>query len=676
MHCLPLLFFRYISGIMTGYSSANIFMENENKFIADQHEHSDNSEIVVPGVNPDRVAFVSDAQPIQEITNVGGVTGEGTKEIVIEHPAGIRAEVVSGMGGRTFTKVALAATAAAVLATNVGIENKEGGQPPTTEAGEVSRALETVSMETLVNQVRNEVCNVMDVDFMHRFALKNEQGEEEFNPGGFIIPLAVEIAQGCKAKVEVEIHVPYHFARTFREISVKSPEKREEMIAKLAQFINEQVENRLVIHGIAGHTETTHVWDHEHNTLTQGQPRINLGKLDISDLAITGEASTEAEAGKINSGPESMQGVNVENIQLAEKRLAEAMPLITEAFQMAGVDPSVLSKSTQFHYEHNLIDGEIAELANISREVLGNVAVGSDAELAYQLIQEINSGNTQVIKLIESNPAFAASIKEHVTDHRGVTIGFEAETEYQKNEVYNIPIPLPLLLLLLPFIKLHRMPAFTERRSISVATETPMVLSKTMVDMPVPVARRLFSESTPNELDQKRDFHDVYNETNLSAKPEDTRLLLEHMLLEEVLPSLDDTTREPMIDYEKIVNDTREYLHSDTRKGGVEKGSYATPEEAERRMSELLLDMWERHDAETYPMQGIDMKEVLNYRHSPQIVYWAKTLAYHLTGIAEHTTTSEQFREELNSAIAEMRQTRLTSGGSDRNLFVQSALPR
>ncbi len=91
----------------------------------------------------------------------------------------------------------------------------------------------------------------------------------------------------------------------------------------------------------------------------------------------------------------------------------------------------------------------------------------------------------------------------------------------------------------------------------------------------------------------------------------------------------------------------REFLASDARKDGVKKGHYETPDEAQRKITKMLLEMWERHDVATYPMEGIDIKTVLNYRNSEQIVYWAKTLAYELTRLAEQTDTTDELRNAL-----------------------------
>jgi len=623
----------------------------------------------VDGVNPDRVKFVDEPTFVDVL--VSPRRQEREQETII-HRGNLTVELVRNSKVGTWFRGALAAALVANAGVNLGVEHSEGNEPLTTNAERVQDSLETVDMETMVNQVREKVCSVIDADFMERFHIKNEKGEEQFNAGAFIIPFAVEITSECRAKVDVEVHVPYDFARTFSEISAKNPERREEMVNKLAEFIRKQVENKLVIRGVAGTTDSTLVYDRVHNTIS-GSTRVDLGELNISDVEVAGTASTEAKASRSNAGPESMINQNNENEDLAFNRLTDSLPLIREAFAKAGVSPEVLKNMKSYSYEQNLFAREVRELAAISRSVLGEVAVGSDEEMAYQLVQEVNAGNPSVLKAVAENPEFAKKIKELITDNRGVSISFEAETLTKEHDVYNIVLPWPLLLLSLGYLKFGRIGGYTER--ISKVKEYPAVMGTELVNMPTAVARRLFSETTPDSLAKERDFVDVYNSVDLSASPADTKLLVEHMILEEVLPSLEEGTKEPMIDYELIVNNAREYFKSSGRKWEESKGTYPTTEEGKRAITEALLSMWERHDAAAYPMQGIDVKEVLNYRHSPKVMYWAKALAEYLASIAEKSSTSAAFREALLESISLMRETRQKEGGTDRNLFVKSEPP-
>ena len=85
--------------------------------------------------------------------------------------------------------------------------------------------------------------------------------------------------------------------------------------------------------------------------------------------------------------------------------------------------------------------------------------------------------------------------------------------------------------------------------------------------------------------------------------------------------------------------------------------------------------MWEKHDAFTYQMPGIDTETVLNYRHSDHIVYWAKTLAYAFVRLMQETHTTEEMRNALLEQIDQVSRSGDSQGGSNRNLFVQSIVP-
>ncbi|MDB4991866.1 MAG: hypothetical protein JWL75_111 [Parcubacteria group bacterium] len=626
-------------------------------------------EPVMPGVNPDRVKF-DDSQKVETVIEPARTEQEVYNHRFVEHGGELRVEKVGGMRAGAFVRRMLPAFALLGVATNAGVEYSRGETADTARTERVMNALDTVDVETIARQAQDEVCNVVDAQFMQRFTTLDENGKEVVNPGAVVIPFAVAVNSECKTKVDVQVRVPYHFARTFREISAAHPERRAEMAEKLAGFIKQEIKNQLVVHGIAGVTGSKLVYDRENGSVTR-EADIDLGKFEVSDISATGFASAEAEASSSDAGPASLTHPNEENAQLAGKRLNDMMPLLKDAFTRSGVNAETISSIREISYERNLVDGEVASLAAISHDVLGETVTNDDEHSAYELVQEINDGNPIVLEAISANPEYAETVKKLITDNRGVVLSLTAETDQKKTEVYNLPIPWPLFLLLLPGIRVSRGARTSEWKPQYRNVHTDAIIRND----PKAVARRLFSESTPETLAEKRDFNEIYDSVGLSERPMDTRLLLEHLLLEEVKPSLDEATKEPMIDYEEAVNSVREYLMSDARRGEVSKGSYDTAPEAERKLTETLLSMWERHDEATYPMQGIDIKTVLNYRHTPYVVYWAKTLADRLVPLAEETTTREQFRERLQEVIATSEATRDLEGGTDRNVFVRSDLP-
>jgi hypothetical protein len=573
-------------------------------------------------------------------------------------------------------RMLLGATILATGVANIGEEKRAGSDnEKLINDKNISRALETTDIETIAHQAQEAVSRIVDFDFMQRFLIKDVDGNETFNPGAFVIPFSVAITGDCKAKTEIEIRVPYDFARTFKEIEAKNPEARDEMVEKLVQFITSEAQNQIVIRGIAGYTDTALVYDSAKNVAYAGKPAIDLGKMDINNIVFTGKASAEVGedvASGINQGVASLKGENLENQKLAQDRLEDMRPLLNEALKKAGVKEEVLANIQESSVEANLVDSQIKDLAKIAQDVMG-LSVDGDEKDAYGLIKELNNANPDILAKINDNPEYVEIIQKHITGERTVNINFSAEVEFKKVDVFNIALPLPLLLLLVPGLRAVR----GAQRTIIVKdyekVEVPAVKQLRSEERIVDAKRRLFSEKTPTRLDEERSFHEVYDGVNLSERAQDTHTLLQHMLLEEVGPSLNDLTKEPLINYLEIVDKSIGFMYSNTREDGIEKGSYSTSEDAQRKITEELLEMWEKHDAKTYPMKGIDMQTVLNYRDSEQVVYWAKMLAYEFVNIAQKASSREDFIDLLEKGIQEAFETRTSQNGRDRNIFVISS---
>jgi len=627
------------------------------------------------GVNPDRVKTTIDKEPVEEIISPRRFINReverrqyipGRTLYSFDWRAGVRR-----LSGAALLTTSLLATAGV----NIGEEKRSGGDnEKLTNDKIISDALETTDIKAIAHQAQEVVSKIVDVDFMQRFMIKDADGNETFNPGAFIIPFSVALTRDCKAKTDIEIKVPYDFARTFKEIDVKNPEAREQMVAKLVEFITSEAQNQIVIRGIAGLTDTTLVYDNAKNVAYVGKPAIDLGRMDISDVVFTGKASAEVDKqtpSGFNEGIESLKGENPENEKLAQERLGDMHPILVEALKKAGVADSVLNNIKESSMEYNLVDEQINDLAKIAQDVMGT-SIGGNEKIAYDLVQEINKSNPDILKKINANPEYVEIIEKYITDQRSVDINFSAEVEFKKTDVFNIALPLPLLLLFIPGIKTRKQNGRTIIVKDTVREEIPAIKQSWMKENIVSVKRRLFSEKTPKTLDEERSFHDVYESINLSESPWDTHTLLQHMLLEEVGPSLNKDTKEPLIDYLEIADKCLEYMYSSTRNEGVTKGTYPTAEDAQRKIVEELLEMWEHHDAETYPMEGIDMKTVVNYRDSEQVIYWAKTLAYEFVHIAQKTSTLEEFRDLLEKHIQESFEAREAQNGKNRNIFAVS----
>ena len=624
--------------------------------------------IELPGINPDRVKTKKVIK--EEITQ----PLERFKEIEVVTEKEIPPQTLLFFDWqdkmKRFLRWTAVGTALMIAGTNIGEERKIGGKNEMSDKNKIEDTLRTTEMGVLVDKIQNSIQNI-DIDFMHRFTTKDEEGNSQFNPGAIVVPFAVELSTNNKIKTDIEINIPYHFARTFKEISAKNPEAREQLINKLSNLIKNEVENQVVIRGIAGITDTTMVYNAKKDIIVAGKPVIDLNKLDISDIKFTGHASAEAEKSVVNAGAESLTGANIENIELAANRLGDSYEIIISAMKKTGLDEKQIANIKKVSIEHNLTDADCSRLAEISRQVLGQT-IGSDKEAAYELVQELNKGNSEVVKQINQNSEYLHAIEDFITSKRGVTLNFNASVDQKKSQVFNIPVLLPLFLLLFPKINIQRIPGTTIPETNKIIIEVPDEIRFT--EKAVAVSRRLFSEKTPAVLDKERDFNNIYDSINLSENSEKAYLMLQHLLIEEVYPSLFAETKEPLIDYEEVVKKCWPMQKSDTKINEVRKGSYSTIEEMQRQITQELLRMWEKHDAETYPMQGIDLKTVLNYAHSEDVVCWAKTLAEKFTLMIGQSKSKEDFRELLLAQIKQAHLSRANQGGADRNKFIVSSI--
>jgi len=623
-------------------------------------------------INPDRVDIDHHVDVEKIVTEHPPRTIEGTVPYQLPNRYGVEFDPIVRPGA---AKLAGLLGLMGTIGVNMGVEYRSGSQnEKLNDPKIIEHILKTIDAETFARAVEEQVCSTIDAAFMHRFSTRDEHGTEAFNPGGFIIPFAISLSEQCRAKVDVEIHIPYHFARTFTEVASKNPQSREHLVTKLADFIRQEAHNQLVVRGVAGVTETTLVLNRQENILEvqSGKPKVDFGKFDVEQITLLGTSSAEAEASSMHQKSESLQGFNPENLQLAQQRLKEFMPLLKPALEKAGVDLKVLEQAQSYTYEHNLVENEIKELADAADAILGGSIQGTDAARAYALIEEYNSNNQAIRDTLEQNPQYAQLIKKHIENQRGVRIEMRVDTEYNRETVHPIVLPLPLFLLLFGGVRITKVPGQIVHIPVKSSEYVPDTVSYVEHDIFNPVKRRLFSETTPADMSEERSFHDVYDSIDLSERARDTHALLEHMLLEEILPSLDPETEEPMINYDAIANAGREFLVSDERRFAVQKGRYETSKEAELHMTNQLLEMWEQHDAHFYPMEGIDVQSVLNYRHSDKVVFWAKTLAHCFVRLIKETTTTDEFRERLSAEILKAQRNRTITGGSDRNMFVQS----
>lgn len=616
-------------------------------------------------VNPDRVK-------VREETRTYAEVREGVEYVDVHH-APTWALTLGNFKNRLwlFTKLGLASLAITTVGANLGTER----ETPKTESTDTQKP-ETEDFLVGLNDTLERVVNV---EFVERFSSLNEAGERVFNPGALLLPVSVGVTSEKNIEVVVELSIPYDWARTFKEVQKTDPARAEELKQELVTKLREQVKSQVVIRGLNGATNSTAVWNAHDKTLAIADdgsivPPESLN-LSVESISVTGTASDEARI----KGAQSLGAEDEQNAELAEGRAQDLEPLIRSALTEAGFSIDAIEDIEFQGIEQYLTQNELEKIANIGSTLPSFARMGGTIEeRAIRLINAYNDG--QDVGLTDDDSSFLHGV---LNEKRRVDVVVKASGTEKKFESYNIGFFLPLLGLL----------AFGVRRVPRKVTSMPQRYLEDVTVVEVTrkaVARRIFSETTPHELQKERDFHEIYDNINLGAdgRYEDFQNMQRHMLQEEVFPAWRGD-HEPFIDYFAVANESFRYMYSDTPEYGVRKGRYPTSAEATRFITEKIVEMWEQHDQATYPMDGIDIKTVLNYRHSESVVTYAKILAETFVSISERLykqgegalqgnagrtpiVTQQEFQDELLGLLIESRSN--PELWRNRNLFVISQL--
>ncbi len=617
------------------------------------------------GVNPDRVKIIEAGRDAWEETRIRSTL------VDVEHAPSWALTLPGAKQLRLFGTAALASLALFTAVGNLSVEKRT----PARAGHQVEHAL---NARDFLVRVNDEFNRVVSVDFINRFATTDEHGNRVFNPGAIVFPLSVGVTSEQNFNVNVQLNIPYDWARTFREVQQTDPARAHALKAELVAQLREQIRNQVIIHGLPGLTNSTAVWNAHGANLAIGQDGNIVppegGRLNVEQARITGNASDEA------TDASSLGARDPQNEMLAENRGRDLEPVILDAMKAAGFDVDSISNVTFRETENYLTADEISGLADITYRQSRFARDGGTAEeAAMSTIYAYNHGES-----LDLTPADTALLHRVLNEQRRVDVAVTATGREKTMRSFNVGIFLPLALLLIGL----------KRNAGGVRTErVPYEERVSVIEIDrAAVARRLFMETIPETLNQERDFNTVYNSVSLSGERpghyEDLQRMQQHMLIEEVLPSLRAGTREPFIDYVTIANNALEFMYSDSPKYGIRKGHYPTTAEAQRFIAEELIKMWEHHDQAVYPMSEsplgpIDIKTVLNYRHSEHVVTWAKLLAEQLVGTNKYlyeaigNPSNGVTRDEFEKALRRRIAANAEAAGEyrDRNVFVVSDQP-
>jgi hypothetical protein len=269
------------------------------------------------------------------------------------------------------------------------------------------------------------------------FFKEDASGNPEFNFWSLIAMLQAEIPYIDTESGEVNIKIPYEYARLFdRDPKSKEPVHQEDH-EKLGKFIEDEF-NKLF-------AEILYGYDWSKNVKNLKQPEVPT-ELKIEGIEITGTASPE---GPQDNGPETIkQGkIDQENLGLALKRGQVGLSLTEEWLKKSGVNLKQLEEAARNIQarEIQFSDDEMKLLADLSKKWKGS----DDASRIHRLIIDYNRGQVKDANIV-------SQLDQIIGSKRMV----EITIKYEKNEKRRVLIPIPILPILigvsLPFLARKR----------------------------------------------------------------------------------------------------------------------------------------------------------------------------------------------------------------------------
>jgi hypothetical protein len=254
------------------------------------------------------------------------------------------------------------------------------------------------------------------------FFKEDASGNPEFNFWSLIAALQAEIPYIDSESGEVNIKIPYEYARLFdRDPKSKEPVHQEDH-EKLGKFIEEEFNRQFA--------EILYGYDWSKDVKNLKQPDIPT-ELKIEGIEITGTASPE---GPRDKGPETIKpgSIDRENLELALKRGRVGLSLTEEWLKKSGVNLNQLEEAARNIQakEIQFSDDEMKLLADLSKKWKGSY----DASRIHRMIIDYNRGQIKDASLV-------SQLDQIIGSKRMV----EITIKYEKNEKRRVLIPIPIL---------------------------------------------------------------------------------------------------------------------------------------------------------------------------------------------------------------------------------------
>lgn len=449
--------------------------------------------------------------------------------------------------------------------------------------------------DQFVRWLRNLMQGKAELNVLHRL-WRVENGELKFNPTFLIAPFDIEIAtniNGLQERINVEIL--YQYARLFDLAKALNPDDRKKTEKLIEEELSKRITNELVL--------AISKAAYEASKLDAGVKILSLGDLEelknlqVRGVYVVGYASPEGPAWK---GPNTINEIDQENIELAKLRAEDMIPAIQKALGRVFANEREINEFIEINGEELQFSAEelskLYELAN----KLGYK--GDRLQKIFEMIVDYNDGKIQ-------EEEAKKTLDEIIASKRKVVL----MVDYEGDRRAVLLIPIPLLLPL--WIKIINTVLNRKRRK-----KDGKLLPKEGPRLPDP-------ESLRKEIPPE--FNKLYEEIRRS--PGHPQYNPEYMRFRVIVADLgyfwnDERTIKRGLSYEQITAWCDRYYSSFA----------GNKEELLELLTYLILRKWEEHDRKFFTEEaGVEKMPDINHVSNEHQIRWALAHASVILEIVE-----------------------------------------
>jgi len=378
-----------------------------------------------------------------------------------------------------------------------------------------------------------------------------------------------------------------------------NPKDKERVVEYLEDKVKQEIANKLIFLDFSKNTEKVYRAQHQKDL---GEATRLISSTKINDIRITGFASPEGPESK---GPATIQpgAVDVENIELAEKRAVDMSLRLKEALTKMGLDSTAVADIKAEELQFNNDELRELDVLAIKSGIKGEAETGR----IYDLIKDYN------LNKFADNAELQTELNKIVGSKRQVQIEIDFENEQRKKVV--VPLPLGLLpLLLLRHRKLESEPKPTGPQKLEVGPKPREIFPDAVVD---------FTKDLENN---DQDFVERFRRVEESLSISNREGIEERVIIDDIDAFMDDPEAiRRGVDYRAMVGELNQV-----------RPRYENDEKFQQAVSHVLLTRWKEHDQNLRRELGIESDDGLDYHRSDKQVLWSRFHARELIELAKH----------------------------------------